>query len=196
MSITVKEKEHWKERIAQKIERAITELLEKSDPRYMEQVSLQAREKAIEALGGTQLLSDLNALSEQEDAVQKEIENTQQKLADLAKRVGIKPVARYYGSRDNIETWEKAVATRQAISERELLSKDALGQQVLKLRGEQEALLDTVWLSTSPLQIRELWKNVTELVSGELPELQKKVLSTSPPSGHAKGTSDQSGSRD
>ena len=33
-----------------------------------------------------------------------------------------------------------------------------------------------MWLSTSTVQIRELWKNVTDLLSDELSELQKKVL--------------------
>jgi hypothetical protein len=75
-----------------------------------------------------------------------------------------------------MDRWNDAVRSRQEAFERELLSKHPLGQRILALRGEQEALLDTVWLSTSAVQIRELWRNVTELVSGELSELQQKVL--------------------
>ena len=176
MSITVTEKEHWKERIAQKIERAIKELVEKNDPQFMERITQQAREAAIESLGGTQYVKDLEQLEEKKAQLKDDIEHFEQRLGDLAKKEKAKPRSEYRYSYSDIDRWNDAVTTRQETLERGLLSKDPLGQRILKLRGEQEALLDTVWLSTSAVQIRELWRNVTELVSGELSELQKKVL--------------------
>jgi hypothetical protein len=176
MSITVTEKEHWKERIAQKIERAIKELVEKNDPQFIERITRQARDLAIESLGGTQHVDDLAELEEKQLQLRTDIEHFQGRLAELAKKAGVKPKPYYYNSRDDIGLWNDAVTFRQESAEKELLSKEPLGQRILKLRGEQEALLDTVWLSTSAVQIRELWRNVTELVSGELSELQKKVL--------------------
>lgn len=176
MSITVMEKEHWKERIAQKIERAIKELVEQHDPAFIVRIKEEAAKLAVESLGGTQYVSDLKMLEEKKADLGVDIEHFQQRLADLATKAGIKPKPYYYNSRDQIALWNEAVSARQETVEKELLSKDLLGQRILKLRNEQEALLDTVWLSTSAVQIRELWRDVTELVSGELSELQKKVL--------------------
>ncbi|WP_442483384.1 hypothetical protein [Aeoliella sp. SH292] len=176
MSITVAEKTHWKERIAQKIERAIKELVAKHDPQYLERIAKEARELAIELLGGTDTVARLRNLQEKQKALETDIDNIQSELAAIATKHGATPSRTYYGSRDDAALWQQAVDTRQEAAERTLLLKDFLGQQILKLRGEQESLLDTVWLSTSNAQIRELWKNVTDLVSGELSELQKKVL--------------------
>ena len=69
MSITVAEKTHWKERIAQKIERAIKELVATNDPHYLERISDEARERAIESLGGTQLVKELKALEAKDAAL-------------------------------------------------------------------------------------------------------------------------------
>ena len=99
-----------------------------------------------------------------------------QRLADLAKKAGAKPKPYYYNALNNIALWNDSVALHQRHIEKRLLAKDRLGQRILKLRGEQEALLDTVWLSTSTVQIRDLWRNVTELLADDLSELQKQVL--------------------
>lgn len=131
---------------------------------------------AIDSLGGTQHVKDLERLEEKYALLKVDIEHFEQRLADLAKKEKAKPQSIHRYSYGNMDRWNDAVTTRQEAFERELLSKDPLGQRILALRGEQEALLDTVWLSTSAVQIRELWRNVTELVSGELSELQKKVL--------------------
>lgn len=176
MSITVAEKTHWKERIAQKIERAIKELVATSDPHYLERISDEARVRAIESLGGTQLVKELKTLEAKEAALQTEIERIQGELAAIAKKIGARPKTHYYGSQENSVLWSAAIELRKEAEERELLLKDPLGQRILKLRGEQESLLDTVWLSTSNVQIRELWKNVTELTAGELSDLQKQIL--------------------
>ncbi len=173
MSITVAEKTHWKERIAQKIERAIKELVAKNDPQYLERISEQARDRAIESLGGTELVKELKTLEVKEEAVKAESARIEKELATIAKKNGVK-LKSYYGTREDY--WSTAVQVRQEVEERELLAKDPLGQRILKLRGEQESLLDTVWLSTSNVQIRELWKNVTELTAGELSDLQKQIL--------------------
>lgn len=62
----------------------------------------------------------------------------------------------------------------------ELLAKHPVGARVLRLRIEQGSLLDTIGLSISPTQIRELWKNVVALVNEKLPTLQQQVFTTPP----------------
>ncbi|MFH1268860.1 MAG: hypothetical protein ABIK89_24300 [Planctomycetota bacterium] len=47
-------------------------------------------------------------------------------------------------------TASRATRKRQAVHEEEPLAESELGQQVLRLRGWREELLDVVWLATSP----------------------------------------------
>ncbi len=41
-----------------------------------------------------------------------------------------------------------------------------LGRKVLQLELEKEQLLDTIWLATSPKQVKELWTALGELLEG------------------------------
>lgn len=176
MSITVAEKTHWKERIEQKIQRAITELVEQHDPTFMQRITEEAATLAIESLGGTQYVSELKSLENKQALLEDEIRQLEQRLSELAKKAGVKRESYYSNHRNDISHWNAAVDSQRAVAEKKLLSRNPLGQRILTLRKEKESLLDTVWLSTSSVQIRELWKNVTELTSGELPELQKQIL--------------------
>ena len=171
MSITVSEKTHWKERIAQKIERAIKELVDKHDPAFLETASKRACEAAIQTLGGTKLAAELETLNRDRDRLKDAVAVIERELEALAEGKPRKPYVHYADS-----NWSRAVAHQQDVELQRILSQAPLGQRILKLRSEQESLLDTVWLSTSTVQIRELWKNVTDLLSDELSELQKKVL--------------------
>ena len=171
MSITVAEKTHWKERIAQKIERAIKELVATHDPAFLETASQRARDAAIRTLGGAALAAELETLNRDRDRLKNAVTAIERELEALVEGKPRKAYVHYADS-----NWSRAVAHQQEVELQRILSQAPLGQRILKLRSEQESLLDTVWLSTSTVQIRELWKNVTDLLSDELSELQKKVL--------------------
>lgn len=177
MTITVAEKTHWKERIAQKIDQAIKTLVEKHDPLFLERIAREAETLAVGSLGGSKHVSDLKSLEAKRLKLEADIGEVEQQLAALAKRSGVKAKPYYYNSRDSVALWNEAVAIRQTTEERKLLAQEPLGQQILTLRGEQESLLDTVWLSTSTSQIRDLWRNVAELLADTPSALQQKVLS-------------------
>jgi hypothetical protein len=68
--------------------------------------------------------------------------------------VTLKPRQPYVHYADS--DWSRAIAHLQDIELLRILSQSPLGQRILKLRAEQESLLDTVWLSTSTVQIRQL----------------------------------------
>ncbi len=75
---------------------------------------------------------------------------------------------------------ENAVERRQAVHEEELLAEGELGQRILQLRKEKESLLDTVWLATSPKEVKELWAKVTEILGDEQTPLQQEALAIVP----------------
>ena len=75
---------------------------------------------------------------------------------------------------------DNAIRVRQSVHEKELLAADPLGRQILELQREQEDLLDTVWLATSPVQIKQLWTRVAEILHQQPSNLQKHALSLEP----------------
>ena len=75
---------------------------------------------------------------------------------------------------------DNAVNRRQAVHEDELLAESEIGQRILKLREEKDNLLDTVWLATSPKQIKELWSKVADLLGDDQTQLQRDALAIVP----------------
>jgi len=57
--LTVTEKEHWKERIARRIDRRIA-AIEAEEPNLMDRVKREARERALESLGLAPLQAELD----------------------------------------------------------------------------------------------------------------------------------------
>jgi hypothetical protein len=90
------------------------------------------------------------------------------------RRVPIEAVEDYFHC-SQVEI-SNAIQRRQTIHEDELLAEDPLGQQILHLRQEKDNLLDTIWLASSPQQIKELWKKVVDLLGDEQTALQKEAL--------------------
>ena len=87
MGITVAEKNHWKERIAHRIEQRIESLVAKVDPTLLQRVSDEARKKAYESLG-------IQAQQQELEAIQKEkekFERSERRLLAEQKAV-IEPV--------------------------------------------------------------------------------------------------------
>ena len=65
---------------------------------------------------------------------------------------------------------------KEAIHEDELPVDCEIGRRILTLRLERESLLDVVWLSSSPVQIRELGVKVSELLGDEQTQLHRDTL--------------------
>lgn len=182
MALTVSEKQHWKERIARKISQAVDALLEKNNPNYMKEVAADARKEAPTRLGVVEVINHLKQLGLEEKRLKEEEENTVMQLLAIIRGADPKAVVMHFGWRDELD---RATRKTQEVLEKELLAADPLGRQILKLRREEEELLDTVWLATSPQQIRSLWQSVAELLAGEVTPLQQHALSTPPPESSA-----------
>ncbi len=65
MPLTVTEKEHWRQRIAAKIERHV-ETLTARDPGLFDRIQGEAQTRAIQSLGLTELLGDEPSTLERE----------------------------------------------------------------------------------------------------------------------------------
>ncbi len=176
--LTVTEKEHWKTRIARRIEKRI-EAITASDPNFFERIERDVRQRALESLGLAEYQTELDQLEQQKAVLEKR--EKQLNKAMLAKIRGVEPddLDDYHSYRHHNEV-DNAVTRRKAVHEDELLAESELGQQVLRLRGEKDELLDVVWLATSGTEIRQLWQKVVELLGDEQTQLQKDALAIEP----------------
>ena len=176
MTLTVKEKEHWKERISRKINQAIDALCAEHDPSFRERIRTTSRQRAIESLGIAESQSRLTEIKSTKEALDSEEKTLIRTMATLVVKTEHQSDSPYWQQ----NAVDSAIRDRQQVHEKELLAADPLGRKILELQLEQEDLLDTVWLATSPVQIKQLWSRVAEILHQRPTALQQHALSLEP----------------
>ena len=180
MPLTVTEKEHWRQRIAARIERRI-EALAAGDPGLMDRVRAEARRRAVASLGLAESQAELDAIVAQRKALDRREKQAQRAM--LARLQGI-PAEEVADSATSGYQFQQAVNAavqrRQAAHEEDLLAEHPAGRDVLRLRAEKEDLLDVVWLASSSAQIKQLWAKVAALLGDEPSALEREALAIEP----------------
>lgn len=171
--LTVTEKEHWKSRIERRIDQTI-ESLASQEPSLLPSIREEAEDAANKSLGIDGCKSTIAQLERETQTLE-----AQKNEVERAMHTQVFGKEAWQGTSYSRYSIEKAVKTRQLVHENELLAQSKLGEQILALRREREALLDTVWLATSSIQIRELWGRVEELLGGQPTNLQQAALKIS-----------------
>ena len=180
MALTVAENEHWRGRIAAKIDRRI-EALAAADPGLIDRTRAEARRRAIASLGLAEPQAELDAVTRERKMLDRREKAARRSM--IARLGGIPSEEVPEGATSGhafARTIEAAVGKRQAIHEDELLAEDPVGRDVLKLRAEKENLLDVVWLASSPAQIKQLWAQVAALLGDEPTRLERDALAIEP----------------
>ena len=179
MALTLREKDHWKDRIGKRIEHRIETIVAKEDPTLLQRVKEQSRDKAYESLGIQAQRQELKKLEKQKADIEKRERRLEAEQRAVIKGTIVEEEiesSRYsYGS-----VVENAVAARAKALESEILADSEVGKQVLSLREEKDNLLDTVWLATSSSQIKELWEQANTLLAVKPTALEKKALAIKP----------------
>jgi hypothetical protein len=176
--LTVTEKEHWKDRIAKRIDRQI-ERIKAEQPTVFETVHREAEQRAMVALGIQDLQRELNQVELESKNLEKRQRNLQRALLAKVRGVTLEEMSEDCGYRCEMEVGA-AVESRQDLIEEELLEEHEVGRRVLALRAEKEGLLDSVWLATSSKCIKDLWSKVVELLGDEQTRLQRDALAIEP----------------
>lgn len=178
-ALTVTEKEHWKERISQRIARRIEQLLATA-PDFMNRVRRDARQRSLVALGLTDLQAEMDEIERQEQVLVRRAHHTMRTMLARVRGVSVEEIeAPHYRNQYTSEI-EAAVTRRQKVHEDELLFESEIGREILRLRNEQENLLDTVWLASSPAQLKTLWVKVSQLLDAEPSQLERDALEIAP----------------
>lgn len=168
---SVTEKEHWKSRIENRLDKAI-ESLQAKDVTLMPAIRNKASLEAHKALGTAKMQAKIDSIRQQRQTLQTE----QEQLEAAMYRHALGEEAVSQASYHNASRFSQLHRQTQARFEADLLAESAIGQEILKLRAEKEALLDTVWLATSSVQIRDLWSRVSQVLGDEATELQRRIL--------------------
>jgi len=172
MSLTIKEKEHWKERIEARITNEIKRL-KSQDPAFFSDIETAARKQAAIDLGIAEDLKKCEALEEAARQKREELEILQETMTDSIKKRFRHLNHRYYHADSLIE---QALKEKIPDFETQLMKSNEKGSRILKLENEKETLLDTIWLATSAPQIRDLWVQVDQLLGKGSSALQSNIL--------------------
>ena len=149
---------------------------EHHEPRFRERIQWAARRRALESLGIVEPKTRLAEIKLAKEELDEE-ENT------VLHAMGAQVLGadhRSYAPYGLHAAVENAILNRQKVHEKELLAAEPLGQRILELQHEQEDLLDTVWLATSPVQIKQLWSRVAEILDQQPTALQQHAFALEP----------------
>jgi undecaprenyl pyrophosphate synthase len=176
--LTVTEKEHWKDRIAKRIDRQIDRITAQQ-PTIIETVRREAKQRAMVALGLHDLQIELDQVEAEKQILEKRELRLQRAMVAKVRGLPIEEVSEDSWYRFEQEV-SAAVERRKSLLEDELLAEHEVGRRILDLRQEREGLLDCVWLATSSKSIKELWTKVAELLGDEQTRLQRDALAIDP----------------
>jgi cysteinyl-tRNA synthetase len=182
MSLTVAEKNHWKERISRRIEKKI-ETLMAADPNLMDRIHRDARQRALHSLGLADWQVELDSIEHQKETLDKRCQQVLKSMLAHVRGVPAEDLEDTHYGYHREEEVKSAVAKRQKVHEDELLGECDTGRKVLHLRQEQEDLLDTVWLASSPSQLKTLWSKVNALLGTTPTQLERDALEIPPVEG-------------
>ena len=176
MPLTVADKNHWKNRIASRIDQRI-ETIYSEAPHVRGLVDRESLAAAIESLGLTTItrrLADIETAKQQLDH-----EERQLRRAELALVRGVSAehisdcMLPYAGAHDEVQA---AIKRRQAVHAQRILAREPEGRTVLRLEQEKEQLLDQIWLATTPAQLQQLWEQTNRVLGETTTPPQQTVL--------------------
>lgn len=184
MGLTVREKEECRDAIRRRIKRRVEALKEEhsDEIRALEAAALG---QALDALGIRTLHHRIEQLRKQEVEATKRAERLKQSRLHLTRqalgktRTDAGGISEYNLDGDLSRLLSQEKDRHYKVS---LAASNALPflQELRRLDTEMQHLSDTVWLATSAIQVKELWKRVGILLGEEDTALQKDALSIPP----------------
>ena len=121
--------------------------------------------QALQSLGLAGPYAELEAIQAEEAALARRKKRAQRMMLAALRGVPLDEVSdqinvRYGGELPLPIEAAEALSKRQAAHQEQLLGDDPIGREIARLETERDGLLDTIWLATSPAQIRTLWSKV------------------------------------
>ena len=175
MPLTVKEKEHWKERIEKKIDAAIEKAYRDEGNGLRDTIRQQAKTRVMKHYGLENYMRQYSSRKAQIEELQ-----SQQLRASEAASKPFENTSSYYCWSERHSLIVGVIDRAAKDVEKEILQESEFGRKILRLERERDELIDTIWLAISPAQIRSLWKDFSAMLTEEPTELQKQALTYEP----------------
>lgn len=177
MSLTVREKDYWKNRIERRIERKIEEIRASEPAHVWKEMERQAERMAQEDLKLTDVLQELNGVKEQIEELERHQRRVWAQTLAIVRGVEVDKI-----DLPSSFPYEVGceIAKRKRLFLEQLQLKHPKGQEIQSLENEKEELLDSVWQATSTSQIKEHWKQVVKGLQTGMTPLQQKALAIDP----------------
>ncbi len=137
-SLTVTEKEHWKDRIARRIDKKI-ETLAARNANLLDRVDNDARDRALQSLGLTELQAELDTVEGQREALDRRERQAHRAMLASVRGVPVEAVDDCWHHSSLHQEVSNAVRRRQSVHEEELLAEDPVGQQILRCARKRRA---------------------------------------------------------
>lgn len=171
-TLTVTEKEKWRDMISRRIDREV-EQLKLNNEELLKQTEQQAREQAIEKLGIGQLMAKCEAAEAAEKAAKEATWQAEQELAMMLGEETAEDSARpgYWNhchNKPGTERAERSIKKWQSTFNTDLLKQTEAGRRIVELSELKEQLCDAIWLATAPGQLKNVWKSCIDIVGGDL----------------------------
>ena len=113
--LTVTEKQHWKDRIARRIDKRI-ETLAAAEPNLMDRIQHEARQGALASLGLAAWQTELDEIKQQKEALDKREERIERSMLAQVRGVPLESINEYSGYRHSDEV-ERAIGSVQTVHE-------------------------------------------------------------------------------
>ena len=95
MPLTVTEKEHWKDRISNRIEKRI-EQLQAAEPNLKDRIDREARQRALQSLGLAEMQADLDRIEREKKLLEKKEKQTHRRMLAHVRGVPVEDVQDTY----------------------------------------------------------------------------------------------------
>ena len=182
--LTVTEKSHWRDRIAARIARAV-ERVKARHPALFDRIAREAHAQALTTLGLAEPHAELEAIKAEGAALDRRRKQAQRSMVATLRSLPIDEIGDSFNIRYGSELGlpnevAEAITRRQSAHQEQMLADDPIGREIAKLEAEKGSLLDTIWLATSPSQIKQLWTRVGELLGDEPTTLEREALAIEP----------------
>lgn len=165
--LTLTEKEHWKTRIQNQMDKKIDGLLAK-EPELLASAKDKANIEAHKSLGIGDLFQQEESRRLQIQTLEKECENLQFQM---------KKYVLGESCSDNWEArmkFEKLLNQQKQSCEQKILTESATGSEYLSLQKKKDQLIDAVFMATTISEIKDLLCQVTKQIGKKTEALQPK----------------------
>ena len=182
--LTATEKNHWRDRISGRIARAV-ERIKARHPALFDRIAREAHTQALATLGLAEAHTELEVIKAEEAVLARRKKQAQKSMIATLRSMPIDEVSDSFSVRFGSELGlphevAEAITRRQGAHQEQMLADDPIGREIARLETEKDALLDTIWLATSPTQIKQLWTKVGELLGDEPTTLEREALAIEP----------------